>query len=92
MVGFFFLHKIIMAKFKNTGTKRTARTARTALKKFDHVRTYRQYSIMEDQDRETMYLQWCCQNQKDPEREGQVDEFFSTLDQSEIELTANTPV
>lgn len=54
---------------------------------FDHITTYRQYSMMPDEARERMFLQWCTRLQRDPELEGNADLFFDSLDQTEPEET-----
>jgi len=50
---------------------------------FDHITTYRQYSMMPDEARERMFTQWCQRLQRDPELPGNADLFFDSLDQSE---------
>jgi len=58
------------------------------IESFENITTYKQYSMMPDEARERMFLQWCTRWQRDPELEGNPDSFFDTLDQTE---PAETP-
>ena len=58
------------------------------IESFEHITTYKQYSMIPDEARERMFLQWCTRLQRDPELEGNPDSFFDSLDQTE---PAETP-
>ena len=57
------------------------------IESFENITTYKQYSMMPDEARERMFLQWCTRLSRDPELEGNADSFFDTLDQSDSEET-----
>ena len=75
-----------MKGFRSLGKKPKA----PPLTAFDHIRTYRQYSFLTEENKETMWMDWCKLNNKDPEQDGIADEFFASLDALEQENELDT--
>ena len=60
------------------------------IESFENITTYKQYSMMPDEARERMFLQWCTRLSRDPELEGNADSFFDTLDAVLVDLDEDT--
>ncbi len=58
---------------------------RKRVTRFDHIRSWAKYILLEEPEREHMYLQWCAANSADPEGDAVPEQFFNSLDQTELQ-------